>query len=66
MKLVGTIGLEPTTPTMSRRGNWMFEDLLGRTLTVAQLSGNSLKMIELHYGHLTREHARTALARLSL
>ena len=36
------------------------------TLTVAQLSGTSLKMIELHYGHLTREHARSALARLSL
>jgi len=36
------------------------------TLTVAQLSGTSLKMIELHYGHLTREHSRTALARLSL
>lgn len=36
------------------------------TLTVAQLIGTSLKMIELHYGHLTRENARTALARLSL
>lgn len=36
------------------------------TLTVAQLSGTSISMIERHYGHLTREHAREALARLSL
>lgn len=35
-------------------------------LTVAQLSGTSLLMIERHYGHLTQEHARAALARLSL
>jgi integrase len=36
------------------------------TLTVAQLSGTSVVMIEKHYGHLTREHAREALARLTL
>jgi integrase len=36
------------------------------TLTVAQLSGTSLQMIEKHYGHLLREHARDALAKLSL
>ncbi len=36
------------------------------TLTVAQLSGTSVVMIERHYGHLTREHAREALARLSI
>jgi integrase len=36
------------------------------TLTVAQLSGTSILMIEKHYGHLTREHAKEALARLSL
>ena len=36
------------------------------TLTVAQLSGTSVVMIEKHYGHLTREHAREALARLSI
>lgn len=35
-------------------------------LTVAQLSGTSLLMIERHYGHLTQEHARAALSRLSL
>ncbi|MGS0756202.1 tyrosine-type recombinase/integrase [Roseateles sp. GG27B] len=35
------------------------------TLTVAQLAGTSVLMIEKHYGHLTREHAREALARLA-
>lgn len=35
-------------------------------LTVAQLSGTSMLMIERHYGHLTQEHARAALARLTL
>lgn len=32
------------------------------TMTVAQLSGTSLLMIEKHYGHLLREHAARALA----
>jgi len=36
------------------------------TLTVAQLSGTSLLMIEKHYGHLLREHAARALASLTL
>jgi integrase len=36
------------------------------TMTVAQLSGTSLQMIERHYGHLLREHAANALARLAL
>ncbi len=36
------------------------------TLTVAQLSGTSVLMIEKHYGHLTHDHAREALARLVL
>jgi integrase len=36
------------------------------TLTVAQLSGTSLLMIEKHYGHLLREHAAKALAALTL
>lgn len=35
------------------------------SLTVAQLSGTSVAMIEKHYGHLTRDHARAALAALS-
>lgn len=36
------------------------------TLTVAQLSGTSLLMIEKNYGHLLREHAAKALAALAL
>ena len=36
------------------------------TLTVAQLSGTSVAMIEKHYGHLRDEHARAALASLVL
>lgn len=36
------------------------------TLTVAQLAGTSLQMIERHYGHLLREHAAAALAKLAL
>jgi integrase len=36
------------------------------TMTVAQLSGTSVLMIEQHYGHLLREHAANALAKLAL
>lgn len=34
--------------------------------TVAKISGTSVAMIEKHYGHLQREHARTALEGLAL
>lgn len=36
------------------------------TLTVAQLAGTSVLMIEKHYGHLTQEQARKALALLAI
>ena len=36
------------------------------SLTVAQLSGTSIAMIEKHYGHLTQHHAKAALAMLTL
>nr|WP_315240097.1 integrase [uncultured Albidiferax sp.] len=36
------------------------------TMTVAQLSGTSVMMIEKHYGHLLHEHASNALALLAL
>lgn len=36
------------------------------TMTVAQLSGTSLAMIEKHYGHLLRDHVSIALAALNL
>jgi len=35
-------------------------------LTVAQLSGTSVAMIERHYGHLRADHAAAALATLAL
>lgn len=35
-------------------------------LTIAQISGTSAEMIERHYGHLTRDAATEALARLQL
>jgi integrase len=35
-------------------------------LTAAQLAGTSVAMIERHYGHLVREDAEQALARLAL
>jgi hypothetical protein len=35
-------------------------------LTVAQLSGTSVAMIEKHYGHLRSEVAAGALAKLAL
>lgn len=36
------------------------------TLTVAQLSGTSLSMIEKHYGHLNQKRASEALAKLAI
>jgi integrase len=36
------------------------------TMTVSQLSGTSIAMIEKHYGHLLHEHASNALAMLAL
>jgi integrase len=36
------------------------------TLTVAQLSGTSLQMIEKHYGHFLCDHAAKALASLTI
>lgn len=35
-------------------------------LTIAQISGTSVAMIEAHYGHLRQEHAAAALATLAL
>lgn len=35
-------------------------------LTVAQISGTSVRMIEKHYGHLRSEVAVSALAKLAL
>ena len=35
-------------------------------LTIAQISGTSVDMIEKHYGHLVQERAAEALAGLAL
>lgn len=36
------------------------------TMTVAQLVSTSILMIEKHYGHLTREHSKSALSLLKI
>lgn len=59
----------PTGTTMYTLRHSTITDLVQTgldTLTVAQLAGTSLRMIEMHYGHLTREHAKSALATLAL
>lgn len=62
-------GLPPTATAYALRHSTI-TDLLARhkldTLTVAQLSGTSLQMIEKHYGHLLRDHAARALASLTI
>lgn len=60
----------PTTATAYALRHSTITDLIALhrldTLTVAQLSGTSLQMIEKHYGHLLRDHAANALASLTL
>jgi hypothetical protein len=34
--------------------------------TIAKLAGTSVSMIERHYGHLQRKHARSALEKLAV
>lgn len=61
-------GMPPNATTYSIRHSTI-TDLIHAgvdSLTVAQLSGTSVAMIEKHYGHLTQDHARTALAALVL
>lgn len=61
-------GMPPKATTYSIRHSTI-TDLIHTgvdSLTVAQLSGTSVAMIEKHYGHLTRDHARAALATLTL
>jgi site-specific recombinase XerD len=61
-------GMPPKATTYSIRHSTI-TDLIHAgvdSLTVAQLSGTSVGMIEKHYGHLTRDHARSALASLVL
>jgi len=67
-KSVQSIGLPPSTVFYSLRHSLITElvhsglDLL----TLAQISGTSLKMIERHYGHLTRTQSLRALEKLAI
>ena len=60
----------PTTATAYALRHSTITDLIAHhrldTMTVAQLSGTSLAMIEKHYGHLLHGHAANALALLAL
>ena len=68
MAAVKAANLPPTTTAYSLRHS-VISDLVHEgldLLTVAQISGTSVVMIERHYGHLRGEVAATALARLAL
>jgi integrase len=61
-------GLPPATTMYAMRHSTV-TDLVSAgldLLTVAQLSGTSVVMIERHYGHLRADHAAAALATLTL
>lgn len=62
-------GLPPETTAYALRHSTI-TDLIALhklpTLTVAQLSGTSVQMIERHYGHLLQDQAKDALAALAL
>ena len=63
---VRAAGLPPSTTAYSLRHS-VISDLVHEgldLLTVAQISGTSVVMIERHYGHRRGEVASTALARL--
>lgn len=68
-KAAKAANLPPTATTYALRHSTI-TDLIALhrldTMTVAQLSGTSLAMIEKHYGHLLRDHAANALAALTL
>lgn len=61
-------GLPDTVTAYSMRHSAITDLVTGGLdlLTVAQLSGTSVAMIERHYGHLRADHAAAALATLAL
>jgi len=65
---VRTTELPPTVTAYTLRHSTITDLVIGGLdlLTVAQVSGTSVSMIEKHYGHLRREHAAQALAALAL
>ena len=60
-------GLPDSTTTYTIRHSIITELVTGGLdlLTVAQLSGTSVAMIEKHYGHFRAEHASKALEKLA-
>lgn len=64
-KAAAAAELPPSTTAYTLRHSVITDLIHGGldALTVAQLSGTSLAMIEKNYGHLTREQATAALAR---
>lgn len=65
---VGAAGLPANATAYSLRHSTITDLVRGGmpTLTVAQISGTSVAMIEKHYGHLVQEDAREGLAGLAL
>lgn len=61
-------GLPPAATAYTLRHSTITDLVTGGLdlMTVAQVSGTSVRMIELHYAHLQRNHARDALATLAL
>jgi integrase len=61
-------GLDPSTSAYTLRHSVITDLVAGGvpTLTVAQLAGTSVTMIEEHYGHLLQDVARKALESLAL
>jgi integrase len=69
LKEVIKIANLPSNLTMYSIRHSVITDLIHNgldSLTVAQLSGTSILMIEKHYGHLTKQHSREALSRLAI
>ncbi|MDR7267799.1 site-specific recombinase XerD [Pelomonas saccharophila] len=62
------VGLPADTVALALRHSAITDLVTGGLdlLTVAQLSGTSVAMIERHYGHLRADHAAAALATLAL
>ncbi len=67
-RAVAAAGLRDATTAYALRHSVITDLVTGGLdlLTVAQISGTSVAMIERHYGHLRAEHAAAALGRLAL
>ena len=65
---VNAVGLPGATAAYTLRHSVITDLIYAHLpiLTVAQLSGTSVAMIERHYGHLVRDDAEEALAALAL